>query len=333
MTTRPTPWSLAATAVLAAAVTTLEAQPQFKSQVDLVLFTITVTDRDGRPVTGLAPDDVEIMEDGQRQSVALVAAETVPLDVILLVDASGSMKERLPVVREAARRFVGTLRAGDRASIASFTNTVRVLTDLTGETEALNAAIEALEVHGHTALYDALYVVLRGLSTGAPERIRRRALVLLTDGDDTTSLNTYEEVLEFARVLDVAIYTVSLPERDRPADLRPGAQARLPPTLGRADFEMNTLARETGGRSYRALHSREIVPVYGHIVADLAHQYTVGYVSTNTARDGRFRKVTVRIPSRPEVVVRTRAGYYAPGARPSGAASAAAMRAVPASPR
>lgn len=309
---------VAAGTVLAAAVAIGAGQPAFKSQVDLVLFTVTVSDVDGHPAIGLGPQDFQIVEDGQRQSVALVAADTVPLDVVLLVDASGSMKDRMPVVRDALRRFVGALRAHDRASIASFTSTVRVLTALTGETGALATAIAALEPHGHTALYDALYVVLRGLVRPAGDRIRRRALVLLTDGDDTRSLNTHDEVLELARTMDVAIYTVALPDQDRPADARPGARATLPPSLRRADFELNTLARETGGRSYRAVHSRELTSLYDHIVADLSHQYTVGYVTTDTRRDGRFRRVTVGIPSRPDVTVRSRAGYYAPGPRPSG---------------
>ncbi len=314
---RRLPWVAALTALLAC-VSVGTAQPQFKSEVDLVLLTVTVTDREGRPVVKLGPGDFDVLEDGQRQSVALVAVDTVPLDVMLLIDASGSMKNRLPVVRQATQRVVSMLRAGDRASVASFTNTVSVLTEFTHDQRALGAALEALSPHGQTALYDALYVVLKGWTRPAPRaQVRRRALVVLTDGDDTTSLNTHDEIMDLARGIDVVIYAVSLPAHEPPPDARPGARPALPPTLRRADFELNALTRETGGRAYRAVDSRELASLYDHIVLDLSRQYTLGYVSTDTRQDGRFRRLTVRTPSRPGAVIRTRAGYYAPGARPS----------------
>ncbi|MDP1569319.1 MAG: VWA domain-containing protein [Vicinamibacterales bacterium] len=315
---------MAAAAALLACVSVGTAQPQFRSEVDLVLLTVTVTDREGRPVVGLGPGDFDVFEDAQRQSVALVAVDTVPLDVMLLIDASGSMKDRLPVVRQATQRVVSMLRPGDRASVAGFTHIVRVLTEFTDDRRALGAALEALAPHGRTALYDALYVVLKGWRLPAPRaQVRRRALVVLTDGDDTTSLNTHDEIMDLARGIDVAVYAVSLPPHEPPLDGRPGARPVLPPTLRQADFELNALTRETGGRAYRAVSSRELTDLYDHIVRDLSHQYTLGYVSTDTRRDGRFRGLTVRIPSNPGAVIRTRAGYYAPGGRPAGVSTPA----------
>lgn len=283
--------------------------PVFRSGVDLVALSVTATDSRQRYVTGLGGPDFFVYEDGILQELTFFATERVPLDLAVLLDTSASMGSNMPVVREAAVGFARTLRAGDRGTVVAFNDTVQVLQPLTGDLEHLEAAIRRTAAGGMTALYTGVYVALKelgrqNLKTG---EVRRQAIVVLSDGEDMGSLVSSDDVIELVRRSGIAVYTISL--RSGSAALQRHTNSWF---VSQSDYLMRTLAQETGGRAFFPLDIQEMAPMYSVIAEELANQYTLGYVSKNPKPDGAFRRVMVRLPSRPDVRPRTRVGYLAP---------------------
>ncbi|MBI1872401.1 MAG: VWA domain-containing protein [Acidobacteria bacterium] len=284
------------------------AGPVFKSSVELVALSVTVTDSKQKYVPGLHQAQFEVYEDGVLQDLSFFAADPVPLDLAILLDTSASMLDKMPVVREAAVGFARTLRGGDRGAVIEFKDTVRVLQPLTGDVGLLESAIGRTAAKGGTALHTALYVALKelareNLKTGD---VRRQAIVVLSDGLDTRSLVTGDDVLELARRGGIAIYTISLPSSAIVRQSYAGSQF-----FSESDYSMRTLAQETGGRAFFPLGIQDLAPVYSVIALELANQYALGYVSKNPARSGGLRRIAVRLPSRPDARPRTRLGYLA----------------------
>lgn len=279
--------------------------PTFGATVDLIRLSLSVTDGRNRLVPGLSEGDFAVFEDGVRQDVSYFTRDPVPLSVALLVDCSASMTEKLPVAQEAASRFVAALRPEDLGEVVQFNDRVTVLQDFTDSHAALDKAIRSTQASGTTVLYTALYVSLKQLARQAnPDAPRRRAIVLLTDGEDTASVVGDEQVLELARQTDVGIYIISL-RQDRPPERRGQA-------FGEASHFVATLARDTGGEVYVPTALSELNNVYGRVADELRSQYTLGYVSSNARRDGKWRRIVVRTPVREELQIRHRVGYYAP---------------------
>ena len=290
----------------------------FTTGIDLVALSVTVTDAREKFVDGLQQDDFVVLEDGVRQPVSFFAAADVPLDLVLLVDGSASMADKAALAREAAGGLARSLRAGDRGAVIEFREGVRVTQPLTHDLGALGEALARITPGGGTALYTALYVALREFSpTRRPEaaQLRRRAIVVLSDGDDTSSLIGFDEVLDVARRSGVSIYTISVTS--------PAALARELALGGRRQsnggYAMRALARDTGGRAFFPAGASALKGIYGSIAEELRHQYAIGYVPSNGARDGEWRQVLVRVTDRPGARPRTRSGYFAeeapPGAR------------------
>jgi Ca-activated chloride channel homolog len=282
------------------------AGPLFRSGADLVHLNVSVTAGAGRYVTGLGREAFTVFEDGVLQDVQFFAAAEVPLDLVVLLDLSGSMTSQMPLVRQAAIGLVRSLRPGDRASVVAFSDVVRVRADFTGDFEALTVAIEGTQAHGGTSLYDAIYIALGSFERAAPAPagIRRRAAAVLSDGADTRSLLGFDDVLERARRLGVSLYTISLMD---PAFDRVGSPH---------EHQMRRLARETGARSFHPQRAEELAGIYAVVVQELSQQYTLGYTPTNAARDGAFRRITVRVDTDSGAQARTRAGYFAPRGGP-----------------
>ena len=188
------------------------AGPTFKSGVDLVALTVTVTDAERKFINNLGAQDFQVFEDGIQQPVSFFGLADVPLDVALLVDGSASMLDTLPLSRSAARGLLQTLRPQDRASLVEFRNTVRVSQALTSDLAQLTAAIDGITAAGGTSLYNALYVTLKEFQkqAGVDAGVRRRTIVVLSDGEDTGSLIGFDEVLDLARRSGVTIYTVAI---------------------------------------------------------------------------------------------------------------------------
>jgi Ca-activated chloride channel family protein len=299
-------------------------QATFTTGIDLVALSVTVTDAREKYVGGLQRDDFVVLENGVRQPVSFFAAADVPIDLVLLIDGSASMHDKVALVREAAGGLARSLGAGDRGAVVEFRDAVRVTQPLTGDLAALDKALGRVTPSGGTALYNALYIALRVFTPlhGAGAELRRRAIVVLSDGDDTSSLIGFDEVLDVARRSGVTIYTISVTS--------PAALARELALGGRrgpsgGGYALRTLARDTGGRAFFPLEASELKDIYGSIAEELGHQYAIGYVPSNGARDGEWRQVLVRVTDRPGVRPRTRTGYFAE-ATPSLQSSAGRMR-------
>jgi Ca-activated chloride channel family protein len=288
------------------------ARPTFQTSVDVVALTVTVTDHTNQYVRNLGLDDFTVFEDGVAQPVSFFGVADVPLDLALLIDASASMQPQMAMVRQAASGLLRTLRQGDRAALVEFRDQVALGQPMTDDLGRVAAAVDSISAHGGTSLYNALYVTLRDFQKAAADRstIRRRAIVVLSDGADTGSLITFDDVLDLARRAGVTVYTVAMQWREPLA--RASSQRRY---LSQADFAMRTLAEETGARAFFPTTGFEVRGVYATIASELAAQYAIGYTSRNAQQDGGWRHVMVRVAARPGMRSRTRTGYFAAAAR------------------
>lgn len=285
--------------------------PTFRSGASLVALNVAVLDGT-RYVPGLQPGDFAVYEDGVRQDVRFFESTGVPIDLIMLVDTSSSMTDKMDVVHDAAIGFLKTLRAGDRGAVVAFADGVNVLQPLTTDRALLEKAVMSTRAHGATALNNAIYVALKqfGQLQRQDGEVRRQAIAVLSDGEDTSSLVSFDDVLALARRTGVNIYTVGLQARG--SALRPGTESNRR-YFSESDFAMKTLASETGAQSFFPSQVTELKGSYAAIAADLASQYSIGYVPLNTRADGRFRRVIVQIVARPGLKARTRMGYTADG--------------------
>jgi VWFA-related protein len=283
--------------------------PTFEVGIEVINLNLSVTDGRNNYVTDLVQKDFAVFEDGIRQELSLFTHENLPISLAVLIDTSASMEEKLPVARAAAIRFVRTLRPQDTAMVMSFNDRSTVLQDYTNEVPALENAINRTQASGPTALHNALYITLKELSKQKKAgELRRRAVVLLSDGEDTASLVSDEQVLELARKAEINIYAISL----RPS--RPQDRARL--AFSQAEYVLTALTRDTGGHVFFPNSLSELDAVYERIAEELRTQYSLGYVSSNRRRDGKWRRIVVRIPDRTELQVRHKLGYYAPSTGP-----------------
>ena len=291
------------------AVAAVQVQAQsgtFRASVDLVTLSVTVTGPNGRYISDLEAGDFTILEDGKKQNISIFERANSPLAVSLLIDSSGSMVRQMPLAQRAASEFVARLRTGDLASIVDFDHRVQVLQPFTDDRVALERAIQRVVARGRTSMFNAIYIALRELSAlakPAGDEIRRDVIVVLSDGDDTSSLVTHDHVLDGAKRGQSVIYAIGLGIGD--------------PRMRRGDtppeYALRSLAHETGGRLFLPKNAEALSRVYNDIAEELASQYVLGYVSANaTARPG-WRTVSVHV-GRPELHARSRPGYYARGA-------------------
>jgi Ca-activated chloride channel family protein len=288
--------------------------PVFRSGTSLVALNVSVMDVGGRRfVTDLSRNDFAVFEDGVEQQVSFFESSLVPVDLVLMLDTSSSMSDKMPVVQEAAINFLRTLRAGDRGAIVTFADGVQIVERLTADRTRLEQAVQQTSARGGTALNNALYVALRefGGETRNDGAVRRRAIALLTDGEDTSSIVSFDDVMGLARRAGVNIYTIGL--QTPPAV----AVAARKPYLS-SQFSLKSLSQETGAAAFFPLRVTELRGVYGSIAQELSSQYSIGYSSSNSRADGRFRRIVVRVVSHPEMRPKARAGYTAdrPGPDP-----------------
>ena len=277
----------------------------FRSAVDLVSLNVIVTDNHDRFVSGLTQNNFSVFEDGIQQNVSFFAATNVPLDLAIVLDVSSSMTDKLTTVQEAAVGFASHLRAGDRVTIVGVKDSARVLHDLDGDIAGAREAIRRTTASGGTALYNGLYMTIKQMQkVRAAEGgdIRRQAIAVLTDGDDTTSIVTFDDVLAVAKQAGIAIYTIALKSQYPLALLSTSKES------SESDFAMKALAQETGARSFFPTDISQLAGVYSSITRELANQYALAYTSSNPKRDGGFRRIFVRVDE-PNVRARTRSGY------------------------
>jgi Ca-activated chloride channel family protein len=282
----------------------------FRGGVDLVALNVVVTDGQNKPVGGLSPEKFTVLEDGIPQDVTFFAAQQVPLDLAILLDSSASMMDKIHTAQDAAVGFAMRLKSGDRLSVVSIKDGVKVLHPLDDQLDEALTAIRQTTAGGGTALYNGLYMTLRDMmkrreTTG----LRRQAIAVFSDGDDTASLVTFDDVMDVAKQAGIAIYTIML---------KSNVPLTFNETYGKKDasesqFAMKALALETGARSFFPTDILELAGVYGVIADDLASQYSLGYTPKNVRQDGGYRRVSVRV-DQPNTRTRARAGYVAPRA-------------------
>jgi Ca-activated chloride channel homolog len=281
-------------------------QPSFRAGVDIVSLNVTVTDAASHYITDLEEGDFLLFEDGIKQNVTFFSRRQSPIALSLLLDSSASMEEHLPILQMAATNFVHKLKSNDIAQVIDFDSRVEIRQGFTGNQAELDTAIGQLSAGGSTSLHNAIYIALKELRKVRAvneEDVRRQALIVFSDGEDTSSLVSFDEVLDLAKRSETSIYTIAL----RGADV----QAK---GFREAEFVMRTLAQETGGRAFFPAKIDDLNGVYSQIADELASQYTLGYTSANPRRDGAWRRIVVQV-SRPNVTPRTKKGYYAPTVR------------------
>jgi Ca-activated chloride channel family protein len=282
----------------------------FRSGIDVVALNVVVTDAQQKFVNGLTAHDFAVFEDGVAQDLSFFSATHVPLDLAILLDTSASMGDKMKSVQEAAVGFASSVREGDRVMIVDIKDSTRILQPLTEDVKVATAAIDSTTAKGGTGLYNGLYLTLKEL---ANERrtstdMRRQAIAVLSDGDDTTSLVSFDDVMDAAKRSGIAVYTITL--RSQWA-LQQAMQSGHR-YFSQSEYAMKALAIETGGRSFFPMAISELNGVYGSIADELANEYALGYTPKNLKEDGKYRRVLVQVMDHPGVRTRTRAGYMAP---------------------
>ncbi len=282
------------------------ALPRFGSDVEVVNLSVSVADTGRRYVTDLDRRDFTILEDGVPQELSVFDQQQAPVSVSILIDCSLSMQPNMAMVQGAALRLVRALRPVDSAQIVRFNHRHAVVQDFTSDQALLEAGIRSIQPEGATGLYNAVYLTLRDLARQRNADLRRRAVVLLSDGADTTSLLSDDQVLDAARRAEVTVYAVGLGiANPSPA---------MATETGRARHFLTALTSETGGQPYFPRALAELDGVYDRIARELSTQYSLGYVSSNASRDGKWRRVVVH-SGRGGLLLRHRAGYFDAAAR------------------
>lgn len=292
-------------AIALACAAAVAAQGRFRGGIDLVSLNVTVMDGT-KYVTGLDQEDFEVYEDGARQPITFFSRTPQPVALAILLDTSASMEEKLPTAQEAAVGFARRMKTGDEIEVIDFDSAVRVLQPFTSDMVALERAIRQTAVNGSTSLYNAVYISLKELKKAraqSAEEIRRQAVIVLSDGDDTSSLVEYDEVLDLAKRSETAIYSIGL---------RQGSEGKR--EFKEAEFVLRQLSQETGGRAFFPSSVAELPKIYDQISEELSSQYTIAYTSRNALRNGAWRRIIVRV-GRPGLAARTRQGYYGPSGR------------------
>jgi Ca-activated chloride channel homolog len=278
-----------------------EAQTPITLDVTRVQLLFTVSDKKGRFVSDLSKDDFEVFESKKPQTIVEFTAETdLPLRLAILIDTSNSIRDRFKFQQEAATDFVNTvIRAHeDKAVIVSFDTAAELVADLTDDTEKLAAAIHGLRPGGGTALYDAVFFACRDkLMQEQPKFKFRRAMVILSDGEDNQSRYTREQALEMAHKAEVVIYSISTNRSGIDTD---------------GDKVMRYYAEQTGGQAFFPFKAQDLSQDFENIANELRHQYNVLYRPEPLKADGLYHPVEVKVRNRKDLVVRARHGYYAP---------------------
>jgi Ca-activated chloride channel family protein len=280
-------------------------QPSFRSGIDVVSLNVTVADGAGRFVTNLDRDTFSVYEDGIKQQLTFFNRSNLPIALSLLLDTSASMEDKLQTAQDAAIGFVKKLRPQDFGQVIDFDSRVIIAQPFTSSVLDLEQAIRRTTAGGSTSLHNAIYISLKELKkiqARSADDVRRQAIVVLSDGEDTSSLVGFDEVLELAKRSETAIYAIGL--RGRGPDPVRGA-------FNEADFVLRQLSQETGGRVFFARTATELAGIYEQISDELSSQYMLGYQSRNPKRDGAWRRVVVRV-TEPGATARTKRGYYAP---------------------
>jgi VWFA-related protein len=271
-----------------------------KVNVDLVNTYFTVCNKKGRLITDLDRESFSVFEDGKPQVITNFSREVdIPLTIVLLIDSSGSVRDKLSFERDAAAEFLYTaVRGGrDKAALVEFNYSFEVSQDFTDDPALLASAARQIRAGGGTRMYDALYFVLQEKLAGPEER---KIIILISDGNDNASRRSLSEVVDLAQRHSVCIYAISMNALGIRSD-----------ESDQHDSVLELLASDTGGRAFFPAKLEKLVSNFKRIADDLRSQYTIAYRSTNAKKDGTFRKIRINV-EKGRYAVHTRSGYYAP---------------------
>jgi VWFA-related protein len=277
--------------------------PDTRIKVDVtrvnVLF--TVTDKKGRFITDLGKDDFSVTENKKAQVIQEFTAETdLPLRIAILIDTSNSIRDRFKFEQEAAIEFINSVLRPreDKAMVVSFDTAAELVADLMDDPEKLAKSIRNLRPGGGTALYDAIYFACRDrLQQDQPRHKFRRAVIIVSDGDDNQSRVTRDQALEMAQKADVVIYSIS---------------TNISKIEGDGDKVLRYLSLETGGQAFFPFKVQDLAQSFENIANELRRQYNIFYRPEPLKADGLYHSISVKVNGRKDLVVRARKGYYAP---------------------
>jgi Ca-activated chloride channel family protein len=283
-------------------------QQRFKASVDLVQFSVVVTDKQGAPITGLKIGDFEVMEEGKPQTITYFAegdpedgdhlGEALPLHLGLTLDLSGSMERDIHDVRTAVIKFLNNNRSAIDFTLVDFDTEIRIARYSADESERLIERIRRRRPDGWTALFDAVGVYLNSVGPLDGQKI----MLLYTDGGDTRSELTFSDLIDLLKSSDVTVYAIGYLENTS-SSYRNQAQNQL-----------KRMAEITGGQAFFPSNVKELDKIYDKIQREIAARYSLGYVSSDTRKDGAWRKVTIKAKRQDlkDAKLRTRTGYFAP---------------------
>src|SRR5258708_7711744 len=277
--------------------------PKFTSTANLVPLYVTVMDKHKNLVTTLTKDNFKVFEDNVPQTLNYFRREDVPVSMGIVVDNSGSMREKRTRVAAAAMTFVKTSNPQDEVFIVNFNEDYYLDRDFTSNPDDLKDALEKIDSRGGTAFYDALIASLDHLRNGAARA--KKVLLVVTDGVDNSSRSTLEQAVRVAHDSDAVIFTIGLLTDERGRDLK------------RAKHALDVVSEASGGSAFFPNDVNEVQAIWTKIAHDIRNQYVMSYIPTNLAEDGTFRsiKVTAEARGMEKLIVRTRTGYYSGGKR------------------
>ena len=278
-----------------------ERELSFQVEVDLVPVYVTVTDREEKLVPNLEQEDFILTEDDIPQVISHFSQENVPLSMVVLIDISSSMVgARMKRAQQAAMDMVERMISGEnRAMVIGFDDRVYLFQDYTDSPPLLKSAINSMEADGGTALYDAIAHTIRKLRTMSG----KKAIILLSDGDDTHSQLIFDDVLDYSAHSDILVYAVGLQRLTFSQTFIKDTNVTI--------NQLDRISSITGGRAYFPSFIDHLPQIYRQISRELQSQYSLAYRSTNRKKDGTWRTIQVKIRNQPELIVRTRKGYYA----------------------
>jgi Ca-activated chloride channel family protein len=280
--------------------------------VDLKVSVVSLNPQNPSP--DLQQKDFLVLEDGTPQDISFFAAADAPFDLVLLLDLSGSTKDKLKLIRKSARRFIDETRPMDRVSVVTFTDVAQVICPLTHDRRLLKDSIDDIEdPGGGTKFWDSLRYILAILNT-SKHSLRRTAVVVMTDGVDNAlpdvlgpgSQTSFEELLRIVRAEETIVFPIYLDTEKQ--ELRRHSTSRIAYAIARD--QLAQLAEASGSHLYRANELKDLDDVYKLVIGDLGRIYSIGYRPSNTSRDGKWRSVSVQIQDRRDVLARTKQGYY-----------------------
>jgi Ca-activated chloride channel family protein len=276
--------------------------------VDLVVVHTSIYDKNNHFISGLTKNDFRIFEDGVEQDMTSFSQEDVPISLGILLDLSGSMRGKIEDVNKAALAFIQASNPQDQVFLIGFNDEVELLQDFSSDIDEISDSLENIVVTGGTALFDAIYLGVQKAHAGTDPK---KAVVVITDGEDRDSYYAMDELLAKVQESDVQVYSIGF-LNEVPETSLFGRWSKTVPE--KAHDALERIADETGGKAFFPKQISEINRIVAEIAAELRNQYSLGYISSNALRDGSWRRLKIELKPAKAIGARLRfrRGYYAP---------------------